>query len=341
MTEAGRAQCLAIVVTSDLIGGHEMQLARLVRTMSETRTITLVTTSRMAEQFFKNQGLEVRLASFSRPGKIWQQWHAGRALAAVLAPVVADDNAVMVSGGTVEACVAPARALKILRPDRPVTAYIPMYVDRAIAWGLVGSVYNRASRLFIGAIDAFITINRIQARLIAHRYRRPVRVIANTVTPLPPPTADHGPRLIVVGRLDDGQKNVSGAIDLLDHPGNPFADLHIFGDGPDRAAIEARGRAARHLAVAFHGWTPHDRLAGALGRRDVLVMNSRWEGEPMIVRELAAAGIPAVVTNIPGFRGLVRRPRRYTSQDELLAILRGLHATMVSQHPGQDPVAPQ
>jgi glycosyltransferase involved in cell wall biosynthesis len=333
MTGEGRGR-LAIVVTSDLIGGHEMQLARVARTMGETRAVTLVATSRVAERYFRDQGLDVRLAPFSRPGKIWRQWQAGRALAAVLAPVVADDDAVMVSGGTVEACVAPARALKILRPDRPVTAYIPMYIDRAIAWGPVGSVYNRASRVFIGAIDVFITINRIQARLIAHHYRRPVRVIANTVTPLPTPVADHGPRLIVVGRLDDGQKNVSGAIDLLDHPGNPFAELHVFGDGPDRAAIEARGRAARHLAVAFHGWTSHDRLADALGRRDVLVMNSRWEGEPMIVRELAAAGIPAVVTNIPGFRGLVRRSRRYTDQRELLAILQGLHASMVSQDPG-------
>lgn len=329
---------LAIVVTSELIGGHEMQLVHFARAMGAERAVTIIATSPVAERFFAERGFDVRLASFSVTGKIWRQWHAARRLAAVLQPLVADRDAFLVSGGTIEACVAPARALKLLRPDEPVTAYLPMFVDRSVQFGMVGSAYNCASRLFTGAIDRFVTINRIQARLIAHRYRRPVRVVRNSITPFAPPMADHGARLIFVGRLDDGQKNVSGAIRWLDHPDNPFRALHIFGDGPDRAAIEIQAQATKHLAVTLHGWASHDRLARELGRQDVLVMNSRWEGEPMIVRELAAAGIPSVGTDIPGFRGLLPRSRRFTDQRGLLDILKGLHAVRAS---GQGAGAPR
>lgn len=317
---------LAIVTTSDVIGGHEMQLVHLARALSREQGVTLIVTSADARTFFAEQGLPVRFASFSKPGKIWRQWSAARSLATVLRPLITDADAILVSGGTVEACVAPARAVKLLRPRCPVTAYIPMYVDRALVFGKVGIAYNHLSRLFLDAIDAFITINRIQAHLIARHYRRPTHVIPNVITPVARPDADHGPRLIYVGRLDDQQKNVSGAIALLDHPDNPFGTLHVFGDGPDRALVEAHAANARHITVHCHGWIARDCLPAVLGRGDVLVMNSRWEGEPMIVRELAAAGIPAVAPDIPGFRGLLQRRSRFNDQQSLLTLLKRLHA---------------
>ncbi len=317
---------LAIVTTSEVVGGHEFQLVHLANALRAQGPVTIIATEPVPEQFFRDQGLDVRLVAFSKPGKIWRQWRNGRKLAIKLAPVLADFDSTMVSGGTIEACVAPARALQILRPGMPVTAYIPMHIDRIVSHGVIGIGYNYAIRLFTQDITRFITINRIQARLISRHYRRPVDVMRNVITPIAPPTADHGPRLVYIGRLDDGQKNVSGAIALLDHPDNPFRALHIFGDGPDRYVIEAQAERARHLTVVFHGWASHERLARELGRRDLLVMNSRWEGEPLIVRELAAAGIGAVATDIPGFRGLLPRTSRFKDQAELLAILKRRYA---------------
>jgi hypothetical protein len=46
----------------------------------------------------------------------------------------------------------------------------------------------------------------------------------------------------------------------------------------------------------------------------------------MIVRELAAAGIPAVAPDIPGFRGLLQRRSRFNDQQSLLTLLKRLHA---------------
>jgi glycosyltransferase involved in cell wall biosynthesis len=316
---------LAIIVHCDLIGGHEMQLAHLVRGLERERPVVLVVTSTIAEQFFTERGFAVRPIRFSQPGKIWRQWQAAHALCTLLAPVIADCSAVMVSGGTIEACVAPARASKLARPDLAVTAYMPMYVDRALAFGLIGRIYNCASGAFAVSIDRFVTVNRIQARLIRHHYRRPVAVVRNVIDPVAAPRADHGPRLIFVGRLDDGQKNVSGLIDWLDHPENPYRTLHVFGDGPDRATVDAAAATTRHIDVVLHGWVPRERLDQELGRRDLLVMNSRWEGEPMIVRELKAAGIPAIGTEIDGLRGLLPRTERFDGRQELLELLKRHH----------------
>lgn len=322
------AERLAVIVTSDVVGGHEMQLVHLAHTVARGRPLILIATVPSVARFFADQGFDVRLAPFVRPGKLPQQWLAGPSLARILRPMLVDCDASLVSGGTIEACVAPARALKIITPNRPTTAYIPMYVDRAVQYGRIGAAYNCASRLFIGSIDSFITINRIQARLIRRHYRRPVRVICNQISPIRLSGENHGPRLVYIGRLEDQQKNVSGLLTLLDHADNPFRSLHIFGDGPDRSAIEARAATLRHLTVQFYGWVSHTELANKLGRRDVLVMNSRWEGEPMIVREVAAAGIVAVATDIPGFRGIVRRQNRFSDQNGLISILRRLHVEL-------------
>lgn len=54
-------------------------------------------------------------------------------------------------------------------------------------------------------------------------------------------------------------------------------------------------------------------------------MNSRWEGEPMIVREMKAAGIPAIGTNIDGFRGILPRTQRFADRRELLDLLNDHH----------------
>ncbi|WP_169924246.1 glycosyltransferase [Sphingomonas adhaesiva] len=279
----------------------------------------------MAQRFFVDQGFTVRYVPFDCQGKIWRQWQASRKLSATLCPEIVDCAEVIVSGGTIEACVAPARAVKLGRADLKITAYLPMYVDRARAFGLVGRIYNCASRAFVTAIDSFVTINRVQARLIRRHYRRPVSVVRNVIEPVAPPSSNHGPRLIYVGRLDNGQKDVTGLIDLLDDPRNPYRELHIFGDGPDRPAVEARAAEAQHVDVVFHGWVPRQRLGPRLGRRDLLVMNSRWEGEPMIVREMKAAGIPAIGTNIDGFRGILPRTQRFADRRELLDLLNDHH----------------
>ena len=72
----------------------------------------------------------------------------------------------------------------------------------------------------------------------------------------------------------------------------------LYGDGPDRAALEARV-AALDLASHVHLYPPRPaREAFRTGR--VLVVPSRAESLPYIVLEAAAASIPLVATNVGG-----------------------------------------
>jgi glycosyltransferase involved in cell wall biosynthesis len=57
----------------------------------------------------------------------------------------------------------------------------------------------------------------------------------------------------------------------------------------------------RHPGVTAHGAWPHERLAEALGRLDVLVVPSVWqENSPFVIREAFAAGVPVVASRVGG-----------------------------------------
>ena len=78
------------------------------------------------------------------------------------------------------------------------------------------------------------------------------------------------------------------------------AELHIFGDGPDRAAVELARRGMAN--VRLHGFA--DRRA-AFEQMDVLCLPSLAEGFPMVVIEAMAAGVPVVGTDAPGLRDAI------------------------------------
>lgn len=74
----------------------------------------------------------------------------------------------------------------------------------------------------------------------------------------------------------------------------------IYGDGPERAALE-RAVAAHGLgaAVSLHGFVAADELERALGSALCMVLASRREGYGMIVVEASARGTPSVVVAGP------------------------------------------
>ncbi len=90
------------------------------------------------------------------------------------------------------------------------------------------------------------------------------------------------------------------ALAELRRRGRPFHAV-IVGDGPERAALEARaGELGLDGVVRFLGERPDvERLL--LGM-DVFVLSSREEGIPNALLEAMAAGRPAVVTDVGGNR---------------------------------------
>ena len=83
-------------------------------------------------------------------------------------------------------------------------------------------------------------------------------------------------------------------------------ELHIAGDGPQRAELEAQ---ARTLGIAdrvrFRGWMRRPELAQVLRDMDLYVFASRDEGMPNAVLEAMASGLPVVATRIAGCEELV------------------------------------
>jgi glycosyltransferase involved in cell wall biosynthesis len=138
---------------------------------------------------------------------------------------------------------------------------------------------------------------------------------------LPPrdPRSTGPRRFVAVGRLV-AQKHFALMLRAFARAVQPGETLTIFGDGPERAALEAqaatlgiadRVRFAGHVADA----------PARLGDYDVLLMSSRYEGVPAVVIEALAAGLAVVSTDCgAGLRSLLGQGRFGTivPQNEVL-----------------------
>lgn len=107
-----------------------------------------------------------------------------------------------------------------------------------------------------------------------------------------------GPTLLSVGHLIP-RKRHDLAIASLQHL--PGWRLMIVGEGPERAALEAKaaqvGLGAR---VTFHGAQPHHALPRFYTAADLLILASSREGWANVLLESMACGTPVVASNIPG-----------------------------------------
>ena len=94
-----------------------------------------------------------------------------------------------------------------------------------------------------------------------------------------------------VGRLEQASKRIFDMIDL-----SFDGELHVWGDGPDRAALE------RALPRAtFHGFASKERLyAEAYPNLDVLLLFSETEGSPNVVWEAMHHGVVPVTSRFLG-----------------------------------------
>jgi len=129
------------------------------------------------------------------------------------------------------------------------------------------------------------------------------------VPPLAMPPANRGTdgdvRLVSAGQLIRRK-----GIDLLIRAcaGLPAGGwrLDIYGDGPERSALE-RMVAARGLTerVVFHGVVANADVRRALSAADCGVLPSRFDGWGMLVSESLAAGTPVICTDACGASMLV------------------------------------
>ena len=314
---------LVFIVNSTLIGGHEVQARYLVKDfVAAGADIVVLCPDEKICEYFRETGAAVCHVAFNVKGKVWKQIAARKMTAELMSSFVVDQSEVVVSGGSIEATINPAMAIRMLNPGAHIVSYVPMYIDRSLTHGFVGHLYNCLLDGISKVVDEYLTVNRIQAKIIQTRTGVLTKYILNRVRPVTKPQQTFGPRLVYVGRFDDNQKDVTGLLSLIDHPTNPYRNILLIGDGPDKEVVLDAAKRVKHLKVEAKGWLNSEQIDETVGKDDVLILNSRWEGEPLVVREFLEKGLPCIAKDIPGVRGVVDRRLRFRNQSELLSILR-------------------
>ena len=79
----------------------------------------------------------------------------------------------------------------------------------------------------------------------------------------------------------------------------PGATLLLLGGGVLEEDVAGLARSLEVTdRVVIAGWSPEAR--SILGAADVVLLSSLWEGQPLVLVEAAAAGVPIVATDCPG-----------------------------------------
>lgn len=114
-------------------------------------------------------------------------------------------------------------------------------------------------------------------------------------------------RLLFVSRLDSlkGGRLLLDALPVIAACASKRISLTVAGDGPERAALEARARelASDAMKTRFTGWIAHEQLGALFQEADLLVVPSVWPEPFGSVGPLAAQyGVPAAAFDVGGIR---------------------------------------
>ncbi len=161
-------------------------------------------------------------------------------------------------------------------------------------------VISGLERMTYKLADAIITTSRANYEYIEQRYRPRGRhiLVPNYVQTGVFRPADNGKQqgsICFVGRLTP-QKNLLALLDALE--GLPCS-LTIIGSGKQEAELRALAEKNR-VSVHFVGNLPNRELPAALGRHELFVLPSLWEGMPKVLLEAMSCGLAVIGSKING-----------------------------------------
>jgi len=135
-----------------------------------------------------------------------------------------------------------------------------------------------------------------RAHVVAAAYDE---ALFDTIEPSPPdPKLAH--RLLILGRLSH-QKNVPlalAALEELVRAGEPYT-LTVAGRGEgSKELIRLIARSPAAASIRWVGAVPHDQVPGLLHEHGILLLTSRYEASPTVVKEALRALRPVVSTDV-------------------------------------------
>ncbi len=181
------------------------------------------------------------------------------------------------------------------------------YNDSVIASGAVAimQAFNRRRQTWLHDVDLVVALNAFAADILERSAvpRQKIAIKDNFVH-------DRGPRtvppsqsstVLFVGRIAQ-DKGPDVLLDAWQGSDTGPLKLQVIGDGPYRAQLERRGVEG----VEFLGRLPATDVAKAMrSARALLFPSQAFEGQPMVLLETFAAGLPVVCSDFPPLRALL------------------------------------
>ncbi|AHM05433.1 hypothetical protein roselon_03170 [Roseibacterium elongatum DSM 19469] len=200
------------------------------------------------------------------------------------------------------------RRLPALIQLRATHAHVPMvHVEHSYTEAFMAQNVFRRARFLTLLSTAYALFDRVVAVSAAQGHWLRGRglvspddlcVIPSTVDLAPflaLPLPAGRPRVVgAIGRLEP-QKGFDTLIPAFRACADRTLELHIYGDGNDRKALEAL--AAGDPRIRFRGWADP---ATAMAQVDAVAMPSRWEAYGLVALEARAAGRPLLAARVDG-----------------------------------------
>jgi glycosyltransferase involved in cell wall biosynthesis len=108
-------------------------------------------------------------------------------------------------------------------------------------------------------------------------------------------------RIVCLGRLtyQKGFDILVEGVELLENNIKEKIVFYIYGDGPDKEMLEDKVRQySLQKQFVFMGWV--NNASEFLGKYDLFLMPSRYEGQPFALMEAIYQGVPCIATNVSG-----------------------------------------
>jgi glycosyltransferase involved in cell wall biosynthesis len=119
-------------------------------------------------------------------------------------------------------------------------------------------------------------------------------------------------RLGYLGRMAP-QKNLGYLLEiyrlLAPGTGGLRYELHLFGDGEQRAELERRCAELALPGVTFHGETARSEIAAAIDSCDLFLNTSLVEGQCLVALEVLSRGRPLVATPVGALPEILSQPQ--------------------------------
>lgn len=316
---------LLVVVSSNVVGGHEMQLANIVNSIkNDSIDVTVLCGDALVFDFFYKECANVNVECDSRfkllkVNLIFNFIYSFYFFLINIKYIKSFDK-VLLSAGAVEATV-PYFFVNFFIEKFYV--YIPAINFRD---GLFGVFYNPFLCFIVRFYKKIILINKIQEKIFKAYTNAKVFIVRNFIKNKFPKLNffdNRKARIVYIGRLDKN-KNILELIEWSDSPGFPIDEILIFGDGPELSNIKAAK--TRKLKVSLYGWMEFSKIYEKLNGNDIFVLNSMSEGEPTIIREMQYCGISVVCRDILGVKGVTSRKIRFNDRESFLNKVRDIRS---------------